>query len=100
MALTESEIQAVANATRDVAKALKAAKNILDQTLASTLALSIDWGTTQAEDALENNATNPTSYTAAEISNALGSFTTFNSGHWDAGNGGNYELLLGDTPIV
>ena len=100
MALTESEIQAVANATRDVAKALKAAKSILDQVLGSDNTLSIDWGSTAAQDALENNATNPTSYTAGEVSNALGSFTTFNTGHWDAGNGGNYELLLGDTPIV
>ena len=100
MALTESEIRAVANATRDVAKALKSAKAILDQTLASTNALSIDWSTQQARDALEDHPTEPTSYTAAEISNALNSFGLFNTGHWDAGHGGNYELLLGETPIV
>lgn len=99
MAATEKEIQAMAGAVQTVAKSLKAAKVILDQTLASNTAHSIDWTSQVAKDALEENAT-PTSYTAAEISNALGSFVAFNTGHWDAAHGGNYELLLGETPIV
>ncbi len=99
MAASEKEIQAIAGAVQSVARSLKSAKVILDQTLASNTAHGIDWTTQAPKDALEENAT-PTSYTAAEISNALSSFVLFNTGHWDAGHGSNYELLLGETPIV
>lgn len=98
MAATEKEIQAIAAAVQSVAKSLKSAKVLLDQTLASNSAHAIDWNLQSSKDALEEN-TDPTSYTAAEISNAIGSFASFNSAHW-AVNGGNYELLLGETPIV
>lgn len=98
MAASEKEIQAIATAVQSVARSLKSAKVVLDQTLDSNTAHAIDWTVQSSRDALEDNV-DPTSYTAAEISNAIGSFATFNSVHW-ASNGGNYELLLGETPIV
>lgn len=99
MALTESEIQAVAKAVQDVAKAMKQVETILLQTLGSNTALSIDWGLSQAQDALENHPTNPTPYTAAEVSNTIGSLANFDTVHWVT-HGGNYQLMLGETPIV
>ena len=100
MAATEREIQAIAGAVRSVAESLKSSKVVLDQTLDSNTAHAIDWTVQSTRDALEDNVEAPTSYTAAEISNALSSFVLFNSEHWDAGHGSNYELLLGETPIV
>jgi hypothetical protein len=79
---------------------MKQAKSTLDQALSSNTAHAIDWNLQSTRDALEDHPSSPTNYSAAQISNAIGSLAFFVSGHWDIGHGGNYELLLGDTPIV
>jgi len=98
MAASDAEVVAVAEAMISVATKLKEANVIMSQALANNSAHSIDWTLQATKDVLEDHPTSPTAYTAAEVSNVIGSFATFGSAFWDAGHSQNIELLT--PPIV
>lgn len=99
MPATTGEIQNIAKNIQTVARAIKTAKSQIDTVLRTNAAHAIDWTSQAAKDALEENTPNPSDYSAAEVSNVIGSLDTFNTAHWDAGHGGNYEMLLGKDPL-
>jgi hypothetical protein len=80
-------------AVKDLAKAAKSLKSIIDQGLGHNSAISIDWGNLPAElaDVLEGE-----SVSAADVSNAIGSLAAYQT-YWGT-HGGNLEKF--SAPIV
>lgn len=89
------EAVAIAEAVTIVAEAVRGAKYLADQVLANNSAHAVDWNDPAIIQALEDAGKQ---FTAAEIANAIGSLSTFKTTFWDAGHGGNFELL--SRPII
>lgn len=92
---TVAEVSAVASACKDVSKAAKSLKFLSAQLLANNSAQGIDWGALP-EGSEANGAIINESFTAAEVSNVLGSLAEFAT-FWVT-HGGNFEKLT--SPIV
>jgi hypothetical protein len=92
---TSAEALAVARACSDLAKQAKGLKSLSAQVIANNSANEIDWGNVPSGTVTDGLVTGY-SFTAAEVSNVLGSldaFLTFMGTH-----GGNFEKLT--NPIV
>lgn len=89
-AATANEYAAIAESVSQVASKMKQAKYLAEQVLANNSAQGADWNSQEAADALTAAGVD---YTPAEISNAIGSLSTFTgAGFWNT-HGGNFEQL-------
>lgn len=87
---TDKQIVDLANSVTDVCTALKRYKKNADEVLSDNTTRSIVWTDAATEAVL---AAANIDYTGEQISNALGSMNTFNTGFWDTGNGTNIEVV-------
>ena len=93
-----TDIQQIAAAVAEMATMHKRVNSLASQVLANNSAKSINWEDLPAGSVDEDGNVDGTTYTPAEISNVIGSLSTYQTAHWDAGHGGNYEKL--SKPIV
>jgi len=96
-AANADQAKAVAASVKELAEALKSAKNLTDQLVENNQALSINWNNPPTGLVDETGLIVGTNYTPGQISNAIGSLAAFQA-LWAAGHGGNFELLA--KPIV
>ena len=96
MATTNNEIVLIASAVADCSRLLKALNSALEQTLARNTVEALDWGGVDAAAADAALQEKSKDYTAAEVSNAIGSLAAFQT-FWTT-HGPNFQKLT--SPIV
>ena len=90
----DSTIQAIAQGVADVAASMKSVQGLVSQVLSSNQTQAIDWNSQEVTDALAAY-----DFEGADVSNALGSMSSFDTTYWPT-NDQNYEKMLPSTPIV